>query len=82
MPYEQDLSCDMTNKSAATANGETKKDGDTPASMKGGSHVNSISPPSLYCIEVPHQRQPCDDDGPFVAITWVNVLKEVRITSK
>ena len=59
----------MTNKTSTTSTGEKKKENE------------SIAPPSLYCIEVPHQKQPCEDDGPFVAITWVNVLKEVRIIS-
>ena len=59
----------MTNKTSTTSTGEKKKE------------TESIAPPSLYCIEVPHQKQPCEDDGPFVAITWVNVLKEVRMIS-
>ena len=74
---QQEPCCDTTKKKSAITIGENKKGSDCLGNVKGGSHVNSLAPPSLYCIEVPYQRQPSDDDGPFVAITWINVLKEV-----
>ena len=73
----QEPCCDTIKKKSDVTNGESKKGSDCLGNLKGGSHVNSLDPPSLYCIEVPYQRQPSDDDGPFVAITWINVLKEV-----
>ena len=68
--YQQEATCDNTKKGS----GENKK---VTGTLKGGNRCNSILPPTLYCIEVPYQKQPSEDDGPFVAITWINVLKEV-----
>ena len=68
----------MTKKPTTISNGENKKGNEGP--IKGVAHGNPTTSPSLYCIEVPYQKQPCEDDGPFVAITWVNVLKEVSFS--
>ena len=75
--YQQEPACDTPKKNTAITHGENKKSNEHLGTLKGGNLTNSLAPPSLYCIEVPYQRQPSEDDGPFVAITWVNVLKEV-----
>lgn len=36
----------------------------------------------LYCIEMPKYRQTSEDDGAFVLLTWVNVLKEGPIEKR
>lgn len=36
----------------------------------------------LYCIEVPHHKEANEDDGAFVVLTWVNVLKEGPIEKR
>ena len=71
--------CDTPKKKPAITNGESKKGNDCLGNIKVATQVNTVAPPSLYCIEVPYQRQPSEDDGPFVAITWINALKEVNI---
>ncbi len=36
----------------------------------------------LYCIELPVHRQASEDDGAYVVLTWVNVLKEGPIEKR
>ena len=30
----------------------------------------------LYCIELPVPKEPCEEDGAFLLLCWVNVLVE------
>ena len=28
----------------------------------------------LYCIELPALKEPCEEDGAFILINWINVV--------
>ena len=30
----------------------------------------------LYCIELPAAKEPCEEDGAFILLSWINVLAE------
>lgn len=32
----------------------------------------------LYCIELPDIKEPCEEDGAFIVLCWINVLVDVH----
>eukprot|EP00095_Tigriopus_kingsejongensis_P008552 snap_masked-scaffold989_size72935-processed-gene-0.7 protein:Tk08552 transcript:snap_masked-scaffold989_size72935-processed-gene-0.7-mRNA-1 annotation:"ubiquitin carboxyl-terminal hydrolase 31-like" len=41
-----------------------------------------VPPAPLYCLEVPHFKEANEDDGAYVVLSWVNVLKEGPIEKR
>ena len=46
-----------------------------------GSSSGSVET-SLYCIEMPAHRAATEEDGDFIVLTWINVLKEGPIEKR
>ena len=72
-PPAKSPAVDKSKKGAAT------KAAASPAAAAAESSSESSS---LYCIEMPRHREDSEDDGAFIVLTWVNVLKEGPIEKR
>ena len=79
----QQVSC-LKPAAAATAAVDKSKKGAAAkaAASPAAAAAESGSESSLYCIEMPRHREDSEDDGAFIVLTWVNVLKEGPIEKR
>ena len=77
----QQVSC-LKPPAKSPAVDKSKKGAATKAAASPAAATESSSESSLYCIEMPRHREDSEDDGAFIVLTWVNVLKEGPIEKR